>query len=52
VVNENEIRKNEPLAADTDGEKFPFLPQEFFLELLDMPPCKLTGKCTNCGKCG
>jgi len=30
----------------------PFLPKEFYLALLDLPPCKLTGKCTGCGKCG
>ena len=34
------------------SEKLPFLPKEFYLELLDLPSCKTTGKCDGCGKCG
>ena len=52
MVNENETRTNKPLVAENSGEKLPFLPQEFFVELLGLPSCKLTGKCDNCGKCG
>ena len=41
-----------PEETKKGSEQLPFLPKEFFLELLDLPSCKLTGRCDGCGKCG
>ena len=32
-------------------EETPHLSASFFAELVEMPSCKLTGKCDGCGRC-
>lgn len=29
----------------------PALPPEFYMQLLNLPACKISGKCDNCGRC-
>ena len=52
VNGEKDPAENRPDNTEKGSEALPFLPKEFYLELLDLPACKTTGRCDGCGKCG
>lgn len=33
------------------GERRTDLPSDFYIKLLNIPPCKISGVCNGCGRC-
>lgn len=48
---EKKEAENEPKTGAPAQEEPPTLPNDFFAQLLNLPPCKSKGFCNNCGRC-
>lgn len=49
-LEKREMEKRPEAGAAARGEP-PSLPSDFFVQLLNLPPCKSKGFCNNCGRC-
>lgn len=43
--------EKEAAGREKEDASPPSLPNDFFARLLNLPVCKTTGQCNNCGRC-